>query len=337
MLIRNAIRRASDHFGGLGAAHWLRRQRTNILMYHKFPEDNSILESQCRYLRRRYHVLSLSVLSQLLRDGTALPELSVAITVDDGHRSFYKHAFPVFAKYGIPVIVYLVTRPIDEHGWLWFDRVTYAFLRSPLESAALPTLSSSEDPGQSLYAGPEESIALGTREQRADLAERYSERLKSVPAANLLWWVSNLEYCLKVSLPQEPPQEYATLTWQEVRSMDRDSYNIVEFGAHSVTHAILARLETTAQIYDEVAGSKNRIETELDHPIVHFSYPNGQPRDITEESTDIVRKCGYETAVTTSGGHVRRGDDPFLLKRNACDPMLSGWRFRERVAAFGAG
>src|SRR4029077_836389 len=128
-------------------------------------------------------------------------------------------AFPVFAKYGIPVIVYLVTKPMDERGWLWFDRVAYAFLHSPMRSAVLPVLSSSEQFGQTHHAGPGENVVLGCREQRTELVDEYNERMKLLPTAVLYEFLSSLESSLKVRPPQAPPREYAVLTWEEAKSM----------------------------------------------------------------------------------------------------------------------
>ena len=235
-----------------------------------------------------------------------MPAWSVAITVDDGHRNFYEYAFPVFAKYEIPVTVYLVTKPIDERGWLWFDRVTYAFLHSPLQATVLPILSGSEKLRQTQYAGRGGNVILAAREQRAQLAQQYTEGMKALPTAVLHEFLSNLESSLKVKVPQEPPREYAMLTWAEARSMARDGRKVVEFGSHTVTHPILSRLESAAQAHQEITEAKSRIETELDQPALHFAYPNGRPQDITAQIVNIVREAEYETAVTTSGGSLSR-------------------------------
>jgi peptidoglycan/xylan/chitin deacetylase (PgdA/CDA1 family) len=334
MSIRPALRTAFHHFGGMQTVRWLRRRNATVLTYHNFSADESTFELHCRYLHRYYHVVSMSSLSKLLSSGAVFPRWSVAITVDDGHRNFYEHAFPIIAKYKIPVTVYLVTKPIDECGWLWFDRVAYAFLHSPLRAAVLPILFSAEQIWQTQDSSPGESVTLGTREQRAQLAEQYSERMKILPTAVLLESLSRLEWSLEVRLPQEPPREYAMLTWEEIKSMASDARTEVEFGAHSVTHPILSRLESAAQVHEEVTVSKNRIETELDRPVLHFAYPNGRPQDITAEIVSIVRRAGCLTAVTTSRGQICRGDDLYLLKRISCDSVMPEWGFRQRVAAF---
>jgi peptidoglycan/xylan/chitin deacetylase (PgdA/CDA1 family) len=313
------------------AVRWLRQKGVTILMYHKFPADLAMLESQCGYLRKHYHVISLGRLSQLLRNGDPLPERSVVITVDDGHGSFYNYAYPIFAKFDFPVIVYLTTCPLDTRGWLWFDRVAYAFLTSRRQEVDLPNPPSAEGMLSGAGRTPRNSMALGSKDQRLVLAEQYMELMKVIPNKYFSLCLKNLELSLGVQVPDEAPKEWAALSWDEVRVMARDK---VEFGAHSVTHTILTQLAGKAQIEQEIRGSKDRIEAVLDRPISHFAFPNGQPQDISDQVLQVVRDTGFQTAVTTSCGQVHRGDNPYLLKRISCEPAMPDYQFRQHVAAF---
>ncbi|MBV8550411.1 MAG: polysaccharide deacetylase family protein [Acidobacteriaceae bacterium] len=151
--------------GGMQMVRWLQRNGTCILMYHTFPPDRSMLEAQCEYLRRHYHVISMTELSKALHGNGALPKRSAVITVDDGHRDFFTNAYPVFARYRFPTTVYLVTGPLDSRSWLWFDRVAYAFLTSSLENADLPNPEAPE--------GTPDLVELGMEDRRMALATRY--------------------------------------------------------------------------------------------------------------------------------------------------------------------
>jgi peptidoglycan/xylan/chitin deacetylase (PgdA/CDA1 family) len=328
---RQVSRQLFHRCGGMPVVRWLRRKGVTILMYHKFPADPGILESQCRYLRKHYQVISLGRLSQLLRNGDPLPDWSVVITVDDGHGSFYRYAYPVFAKFDFPVTVYLTTRPLDTRGWLWFDRVAYAFLTSRRQEVDLPNPPSAEGVPSAAGRTAHSSMPLGSKDQRLALAEQYMELMKGVPNKYFSLCLKNLESSLGVQVPDEAPQEWAALSWDEVRLMARDK---VEFGAHSVTHPILTHLAGKAQIEQEIRGSKDRIEAVLDRPISHFAFPNGQPQDISDQVLQVVRDTGFQTAVTTSCGQVHRGDNPYLLKRIACEAAMPDYQFRQHVAAF---
>jgi peptidoglycan/xylan/chitin deacetylase (PgdA/CDA1 family) len=321
VLVRNAF----HSLGGMRTVRWMRRGKASVVMYHGFSSDHAPLERHCNYLRKYYNVVSVACLSMLLSSGKPLPEWTVAITVDDGHRNFYEHAFPVFAKYQIPSTIYLVTKPIDERGWLWFDRVSYAVSHSQRHAVELPLF-----PGENRS----QTTELGGEEQRSRIASELIEKLKNIPNTAMRRFVSDLEYALNVELPTAPPSEYGLVTWDDVRAMARDSRVEVEFGAHTVTHPILSQLDSAAGEEEEIREAKNRIEAELERPAAHFAYPNGRPEDISKRIVDAVRRAGYETAMTTSSGQICRGDDPFLLKRISCDAVMPEWQFRQRVAAF---
>jgi hypothetical protein len=51
----------------------------------------------------------------------------------------------------------------------------------------------------------------------------------------------------------------------------------------------LSALADPEELREEIAGSKARIESELDRPVLHFCYPNGKMRDIGPAAS---RLCG---------------------------------------------
>ena len=77
--------------------------------------------------------------AEWLHSGRSLPPYPLAVTVDDGYQDFQEAGHPVFAEYGIPVTVYLVTDFVDGKSWLWFDRFVYAFANAPVARAAVET------------------------------------------------------------------------------------------------------------------------------------------------------------------------------------------------------
>jgi len=329
---RTFTRGLFHNFGGMHAVRWLHRKGVTILMYHKFPADRRMLEGQCEYLQQHHKVLSLGRLSQLLQNGEPLPERAVVITVDDGHRGFYEHGYPVFAKFNFPVTMYLTTGPMDRHNWLWFDRVEYAFLSSRRKAVELPKPATKPDGGQSApsEAAPQTDV-LGSTEQRLALAEQYMERMKTIPFNEFSACLHRLEQALEVQVPDEPPEKWAMLTWDQVRLMARER---IEFGAHSVNHPILARLGGEKEVYEEIVGSRDRIQAELNEPVLHFAYPNGQPQDLSPIIVKTVSDAGFRTAVTTVAGQVFPTDNPFLLRRVSAGVELPLHRFQTNAAAF---
>jgi peptidoglycan/xylan/chitin deacetylase (PgdA/CDA1 family) len=150
------------------------------------------------------------------------------------------------------------------------------------------------------------------------------ERLKRVPDEQRRAYLASLP-----TLRTNPPPEYEPLTWDEIRALAKEG---VEFGAHTRTHPILSRLPNRDRVREEIAGSKARLEEELRAPVLHFCYPNGTPADYNDQVVDVVRECGFRTAVTAVRGINFKGADPFLLRRLHQEPTRRVSAFAHQVA-----
>lgn len=82
-------------------------------------------------------------------------------------------------------------------------------------------------------------------------------------------------------------------------------------GAHTVSHPKLDTLTREDQYY-EIAQSKLDLEQLLGEPIRHFSFPHGAHNTDTLE---ICKELGFQTAVQSWGGPIRKGTCPFPLPR----------------------
>lgn len=98
-----------------------------IISYHRFGDGKGRLSvsreqfmQQMEYLKRHgYRPISLQDLIAFLRAEKAIPKRSVVLTIDDGYRSVYEIAFPILAKYGYPVTVFIYTDYIGKGGLTW--------------------------------------------------------------------------------------------------------------------------------------------------------------------------------------------------------------------------
>jgi peptidoglycan/xylan/chitin deacetylase (PgdA/CDA1 family) len=315
--LKSAAASAFHHAGGLAAMRWLNRKSLRILMYHRFA-DRGALARQCAQIRRHYHPVSMAAVSDWLHAGRSMPPNALAVTVDDGYGDFLEAGYPVFAEYGIPVTVFLVTDFLDGKSWLWFDRVVYAFGQAKMSDASV------EIPGGSVLHFNLESAASrrAAGRQLADLAVALS-------AADRRELVDRLPRLLQADMPEHAPVECRPLSWDAVRSLASSG---VEFGAHTKTHPILSALTDPDELRDEIAGSKARIESELDKPVLHFCYPNGKMRDIESAAVETVRAAGMRTAVTAEPGLNNSRQDAFLLRRVGADPSHEEMYFARRLA-----
>lgn len=94
-----------------------------VIMYHRFGEEQlpttniriDQFEAHIAELASGpYNVLPLEDVTLALKDGTPLPDRTVAITVDDAFLSVYTEAWPRLRDAGLPFTVFVSTDPIDE-------------------------------------------------------------------------------------------------------------------------------------------------------------------------------------------------------------------------------
>ena len=318
--LKSAARVALHQGGALGAIRYWRRREFRILMYHGFPpgeEPRQALEEQCDHIRRHYRPAPLAAIGRSLRSGTELPPHTLAVTVDDGYRDFLLNAWPVFARYDIPVTVYLVSDFCDRNLWLWVDQVQY-MIRETARLSLEPAVE-----------GAPARLQWHTPEERKKAAFTLVESMKRMPDTARLELLGKLPDLLAVELPQNPPAHLAALDWDEVRTLAAEG---VEFGSHTKTHPILSRLEDRQTQRLEIESSRRRIEEELRRPIAHFCYPNGKARDYNADTLAVVKECGFETAVITESGLNNRAADRYQLRRLGVETNYPPAYFRELLA-----
>ena len=308
-LLKAAARTVLHRLGGLAFLRRRRRADFRILMYHRFPGDletRQSLEAQCAEFRRCYHPVSLAEIGNSVHTGQPLPPRALAITVDDGYRDFLDHGFPVFEAYGLPVTVFVVSDFLDGLSWLWTDVLSHS-----IACTAHTAFRWEMQPG-----APPVSFTLEGKAAREAAARHLIEAAKKLPNHDRLRMVHALPELLEVALPPRPPAPYQPLHWDEVRELAGRG---VEFGAHTKTHPILARMERDGQRF-EIEHSKRRLEQELGAQVLHFCYPNGGPDDFDQTTVGCVAASGFRTATTTTPGLNRAGADPWLLKRFGMEP-----------------
>jgi peptidoglycan/xylan/chitin deacetylase (PgdA/CDA1 family) len=103
------------------------------------------------------------------------------------------------------------------------------------------------------------------------------------------------------------PEELATMSWEELRSLVERG---VEVGSHTVSHPHLPRL-SDAEIDDELADSRTRLEDGLGRPCRFLAYPYGEH---DRRVRAAARRLGY-TAAFALANSAPGPRDPFALSR----------------------
>jgi len=101
------------------------RSSASIFVYHRIGEDqnpeSSIrleqFEDQIRDLTSgSYHVMGLPEVVAALKNGDTLPDNTVALTFDGGHRSVLELAVPLLEKNGLPYTLFIPPGPLDRRA-----------------------------------------------------------------------------------------------------------------------------------------------------------------------------------------------------------------------------
>jgi hypothetical protein len=155
-------------------------------------------------------------------------------------------------------------------------------------------------------------LRLGSNEERETAARAVLGRLKALPVDVRDAHVERIENIFGCQeLQPQDEERYRFLRWDEVRAL---SARGVEFGAHTVNHAILSTLDDE-QLRREITESKRGIEAVLGHECYAFAYPNGSAADFGPRDQEALRKAGYRCAFALDGGLNGTRPDLFALRR----------------------
>lgn len=276
---------------GLYALAWrMTRDRPRIFMYHRFAREDQghrlgreSLRAHIRLLQRHCRIVTMGDLAEILRDDPGAAGGLAVITVDDGYRDFYEHAWPVLQEEGVSATFFAVTGFVDRETWLWPDLVEVA-----LDGATERVVGAAD-----LGLPPGGSWRLAEPGPRRAAWQAVIDHAIDLPDAEKWRLLRGLYERLGQSWPGTPPADYAAVNWDQLREL---AYGGIEIGAHTRTHCRLTRVDDE-QIIDELDGAKRRIEDQLQREVRSFCYPNGSPADYDARTGAAVERAGYRSAV----------------------------------------
>jgi len=253
------------------------------------------LVAQVRLLRRMGTIVRLGAYLADLAAGRRVPRRPIALTFDDGYRDNLRDAVPALERMGVPASFYLVPGLLDRTTAAWWEVLPWA-----VRNARAPHVDVEEG---RIVAGDVAQPALAAFVARVKRADRITrERLVADVA--------------EAFDPEgDPGMDRLFMDWDEARDLAAR----MEVGAHTSSHAILAR-ETPAAQREDLAATRRRLQDELGVPAEVLAYPNGQPGDQDGHTLAAAAAAGYAAAVTTVTGVNAQADDRLLLRRVVLDP-----------------
>ncbi len=271
----------------------LSRRSVRILMYHGVSPRSftpAAFSEQLDYIANHFDTYWASELPDLVEKIDQLKRPAIVLTFDDGLRNNLTHAAPLLERYRIKATFYLVCDLLDGRSMLWNHELRCRLAltdNADLPPSIGPFSNSPEKRWQEIYIFVE-SVKRWENGQRLALLGALRERQPSPRYAD---WMR---------------EEYEIMDMHDVMKLP----DLIEIGSHTRTHPMLDRLPDEDAI-EEIAGSRQCLESMLQRPIKTFCYPNGK---FSEAVVKIVGRS-YAAAVTVEQGLVRKGDPLHRLKR----------------------
>ena len=317
-----------------------------ILMYHRVAEVDSDPWGLCvtpdhfaehlEIIRRRTRPVSLQHLTRNLDYRQSLNH-SVVITFDDGYADNLYHAKPLLEKFDIPATVFITTGNVGQQKEFWWDELDRLVFQPQNLPSGLklqvqnqtyewqvhePAQASSSTHPSRNSCQPEKPSDLTNRDQLYHSLYQVLRRL-SIPEREQAMH----EIRRWANVGAEGRLTHRSLSPQEV--LDLSQGDLIEVGAHTVTHPFLSQLSLASQ-QAEIQQSKAALEELLNRSVTSFSYPNG---DYTLGTLSLVQEIGFSQACCSIANQVQPHNNPFLLPRLVVEDSdgetfsrwLSGW------------
>lgn len=295
------------------------RARLSILIFHRvheapdslFPEEVTAerFDRLLAALGAAFNLLPLPEAIERLRAGT-LPSRPACITFDDGYRDNAEVALPILQRYGVHATFFIATGFLDG-GRMWNDTL-------------IETVRRSNAPALDLSRVGLGRVELGDTASRRRVAQELIRSVKHLAPAQREQAVAAVAEAGAAALPTNLMMSSA-----QVKAMSAAG---MEIGAHTVSHPILASTSDD-EAEREIEQGRQRLQQITGESVRLFAYPNGRPgRDYRPEHVAMVRRLGFEAALSTASGVSTTHSDIFQLPRFT--PWdLSNLRFTWRAVA----
>lgn len=245
-------------------------------------------------IERGYRFLSMGALADRLQNPVPSIEKFVCLTFDDGFADNYTEAFPICREFGVPMTVYLVSAVAQRKFPMW--------------SFGLEAALAAHDVITFTWEGETVTLNARTGRQKRHAYAAIAARFVAAPPEKIRQACAELDSRYGVDFASLSDRN--ALTPAMIAEMHASG--LVEFGAHSVHHARLGRLEGGAA-RQEIEQSKRDCEALVGGDIRHFAYPYGDSQSVGAREVAFCNELGFQTAVTTESNTIVAADRHRLL------------------------
>lgn len=268
------------------------------------------LEFICRY----FSVVSIDDLLEAISGGRALPANPMLITFDDGYLNNHDTVLPLLRRYGAVATFFIATNFVEGRRLYWWDRINYVVNNAQASRV--------EVQGQAFELSDHRAAIKGL-----------VKLVKSTPRLDIDGFLDELTSQCETPWSRELERQLADqviMTWDQIRTL-RDAG--MDIQSHTRSHRILQSLDDS-ELDDELRGSREVLEHQLDRPVTAIAYPVGYGVSHLPKLRQAVARAGYRLGFTNSTG-VNFGPhkiDPLHVSRIATERDLSRVMFEGSLA-----
>ena len=246
----------------------------------------------------------------------------VAFTLDDGYRNNAQFAAPVFRRYGVPYTIFITQGLVERTRTMWWE-TSDAIVRQ-------------SDAVEFDFGNGTERLATATPAQKLAAFYRFACVVWTMDEDQFVQRID--EAALRHGVDPMAIVREEVMDETELRNLANDP--LVHFGAHTVTHCNLKRVEAE-RLVREIEQSQAAVERYVGMRPRSFAYPYGWTTAVGKREAQAAAQAGFDIAVTTQPGvlsSARLQQQPMLTarvslnghyqKRRYVDALITGLPFR---------
>lgn len=323
IFLKSLVLQLFKYSGAFALLRFKNRHALRILCYHGFSlhDEHEFMpglfmapakfRARMEFLKKAgFQFLSLAVALKLWRQDK-LPKNSLVLTVDDGFKSTYTHAYPILQELKIPMTLYLTSYYSAKENPIFRLWLRYIFWKTKI----------------TVFDASELAVSLKSTDKEAILWEliAYGENQLAEKAR---WQLAqDLTKILAVTIPTHlKDQIFSLMNGQEIINAHRDGMDIQ---LHTHRHRFPHDLPLAEK---EIIENREYLSSLVDKPYHHFCYPSGEYH---KKQFPLLEKCNIASATTCDFGINHRTDHPFALKRVLDGHSLSNIQIEAELLGMG--
>jgi peptidoglycan/xylan/chitin deacetylase (PgdA/CDA1 family) len=269
--------------------------QTVILAYHRIARvtrdphllcvDPDVFADQLDHMRRHYDIVPLGSLKQ------RSSRQRVVLTFDDGYADNASTAKSILDGMGVPATFFVTAGMVGAKREFWWDRLEALLLSSSLGREYLEVD----------LDGRRTALDVRTDEARLRAHGTLHARMRQLPVRDIERLLDDLTF--ELNIPTGDRETHRVMSEQELLNLS--SSNLLEIGAHTVSHPLLSAQSLEEQ-RREISDSRSILEQLTGLRVRAFSYPFGSRDAFSGATIRLVEQAGYAFACTGLSGRVSR-------------------------------